>query len=1753
MNKLSKKIFAVLLSAAMLITTFVISPVSALAVSGPVDVESSKVAVWADPENVLTQAKVDAFAGGDTLAAIGSVQPFKRSSSSGSSIIGGGSSSDGNFYWFFPSNTDLNALKIWFAAGSTLSINGTPITSGTPTNVFSEINDGGVSKVYTVTLNSTSYTVTAIKSGDVGTVYIDTQSGSLKTITESEDHSAWESGMIMVIQPDGSVDYSGILSKMSGRGNGTWDASGKKNPYNIKLAVSTSLLGMGSAKKWCLLANDVDKSLVKNQLTYDFADYIGMNYQPHCKPVDLYVNQQYLGSYQLAEKVEIKSNRINISDAYENLEIANGTTDATTGAIIPKDLTGTATSLSGAEKTTAQMNSIELMRTPNVGDHTIGAKICSPTLTSPSDYTGGYLYELEISNRWVTENAGFCAYNRQGWVLKSCDYASSDMLNYSYDLLFALGSSVYNGGTVPSASTTTKCSSLTSTTTKGANSVTNPAPATQYQGKKWSDLLDADSAVKYYWMQEFFKNMDTSTSSTYFYKDSDSIDTKLYAGPVWDMDNTLGKTDGSSGSRWGYSYTTSDGWYAKNARIYRWRSQDSTMDYDSDKKSPLNFYGALATNCTDFWTMAERYYFRYISPAVDILLGKAEDSTGKLHSISYYVNTVNKSAQMDAIRQNVTYDASNYISMLSTWVSERQVWISDNIPKTDLSTATLGTINQQTYTGYEITPSLSVSLFKSGTGNVVLEQDVDYALSYENNINAGTATVIVTGKGTYTGTTSKTFNIVAANLAVNHTLTIDSAAYKDMELTAALTNSSAVEITSGVSYQWYKDGVAIDGAQQSTYTTVESDAGSIITCVATGDGTNLINSVTSNECEVLAGTRPEGYTKTIASWDYDYSADSTLLQTGDPTGATFYYGATGGENQASANLYASVNATDNAKIKWSGSADLYTNDGQTLASDQAPVMGTSKTALLAWGEYPYFEAVVSTAGFENIKFSAKLGGSKKGPRDWKLQYSLDGATYTDVEGATYSITANKAMELAFNNVQLPQECENQKQVYIRMIVTANVAINGINTILHQTSGDAAINNIAVTGASLSVVTSLYEPTITTADGATVFNDNGIEILDNNGGADVYYSVNGGEPVLYTGQVYPFNAKTAKAGESATIVAYSQFNDIKSSETSITVTFGGTDINSFIYTDFSQSVNNGQVQSTGGTYGESGRMTACADSTTQYVPLWRADNGSFCVAPDDGLKWTEDSGFTYKVCTVGFENISFSCMAYTTLSGPNSATLQYSLNGVDYTDVQSNVKLPANGVLEQYMVMAKLPNECNNQSSLYIRLATTENLTSGSTTLHNNESKGNLYVNNVVVAGDDTGAYKMPYTNKSTAYFGEIGTIKYISPDGLQMQYIVKDSKDNVVQVGTYAETGIQLSTVKGFDKTASEAYTIVIEAIEDEDKSVGNIATYYYKGETVVKFNYNSTTKLFTNYVSADNLSVAGSSGTKSGTLSMYPNGTDATLLSYTGTYGVKVSWLNTNPFTATKSLDNPTGNGYWLIKTSTLGYDNLTLNVEQLSSNKGPRDWGVAYSTDGSSYTYISNSNARAISNDSTTKAVETYGNLALPSACDNQETLYIKIFINGGESVDGTELNLVTKGNTGIDGVEICGTPLAKTVGFNVVLPEGKNSTVPATAVSNAEIYVDGVLMGETDSNGSASVRLAIGRDSSIEVKFGNASRTVVVSTTESTADQTVALQVLDANNDGYVNAKDFAVVNKNSKYDSYKSYFNSYINQTTVEAYN
>ena len=97
-----------------------------------------------------------------------------------------------------------------------------------------------------------------------------------------------------------------------------------KRPYRLKFAskkTSTDgkahkhdLLGYGYSKRnWVLLANLNDNSMLRNALTYEIGKSVGMPFCPGYKFVDLVINNEYRGTYQVSDHCEVDADRINVN------------------------------------------------------------------------------------------------------------------------------------------------------------------------------------------------------------------------------------------------------------------------------------------------------------------------------------------------------------------------------------------------------------------------------------------------------------------------------------------------------------------------------------------------------------------------------------------------------------------------------------------------------------------------------------------------------------------------------------------------------------------------------------------------------------------------------------------------------------------------------------------------------------------------------------------------------------------------------------------------------------------------------------------------------------------------------------------------------------------------------------------------------------------------------------------------------------------------------------------------------------------------------------------------------------------------------------------------------------------------------------------------------------------------------------------------------------------------------------------------
>lgn len=97
-----------------------------------------------------------------------------------------------------------------------------------------------------------------------------------------------------------------------GRGNNTW--SYPKKPYAVKLIEKHSLFGMPPAKKWIMLANARDRTLLRNALAFEISRRIGLEWTPNGAFAEVFLNEEFLGNYFITEKIQVSKNRLNLSE-----------------------------------------------------------------------------------------------------------------------------------------------------------------------------------------------------------------------------------------------------------------------------------------------------------------------------------------------------------------------------------------------------------------------------------------------------------------------------------------------------------------------------------------------------------------------------------------------------------------------------------------------------------------------------------------------------------------------------------------------------------------------------------------------------------------------------------------------------------------------------------------------------------------------------------------------------------------------------------------------------------------------------------------------------------------------------------------------------------------------------------------------------------------------------------------------------------------------------------------------------------------------------------------------------------------------------------------------------------------------------------------------------------------------------------------------------------------------------------------------
>lgn len=139
------------------------------------------------------------------------------------------------------------------------------------------------------------------------TIYVETENNI--PITSKEDYVR---ATLRYVDGSGVKLYDAL--GIRGRGNSTWGMD--KKPYRIKFDKKQEFLGpeKAKAKSWTLLANYADKSLIRNAVAACIGDFAGLPFNASAQFVDLVLNGEYLGNYQVSDQMEVREKRVEITE-----------------------------------------------------------------------------------------------------------------------------------------------------------------------------------------------------------------------------------------------------------------------------------------------------------------------------------------------------------------------------------------------------------------------------------------------------------------------------------------------------------------------------------------------------------------------------------------------------------------------------------------------------------------------------------------------------------------------------------------------------------------------------------------------------------------------------------------------------------------------------------------------------------------------------------------------------------------------------------------------------------------------------------------------------------------------------------------------------------------------------------------------------------------------------------------------------------------------------------------------------------------------------------------------------------------------------------------------------------------------------------------------------------------------------------------------------------------------------------------------
>ena len=298
----------------------------------------------------------------------------------------------------------------------------------------------------------------------------------------------------------------------------------------------------------------------------------------------------------------------------------------------------------------------------------------------------------------------------------------------------------------------------------------------------------------------------------------------------------------------------------------------------------------------------------------------------------------------------------------------------------------------------------------------------------------------------------------------------------------------------------------------------------------------------------------------------------------------------------------------------------------------------------------YWTVNFTTRGYQNIKFwSKQSGAANRSPKNFNVQYSLDGTTWTNVTTVT---CARNWTTGVLEEIALPEACNNQNTVYLRWAVTSTTQISGFQAV--NNSSASLIDDIVVKGIPM-----LTPPEADfTADATSVCAGATVTFTDQTTNNPTSWSWNFGDGNTSTEQ-NPTHTYATAGTYTVTLVATNNFgNDTETKTNYITVNANPT-----------VSI------ATPETYcaGETAQINATVSGATSYS--WSGPNGYTASTQNVSIaNATANNSGTYTITVTNAA--SCTATASTTLTVNAKPTLTLS-NGGPYCE-GATIALTANG-------------------------------------------------------------------------------------------------------------------------------------------------------------------------------------------------------------------------------------------------------------------------------------------------------------------------------------------------------------------------------------------------------------------------------------------------------------------------------------------